>query len=81
MTEVSPKSLPGPAEGVAGPAGWALLPADAAFAAADKTHKLERFGGGDVGFNFRQGFLQLQAGAVEQLVGALEDADAGGFEA
>src|SRR5271157_67350 len=58
-----------------------LLPANAALAAADEVHKLERFGGGDPGLDFRQGVLQLQAGAVEQLVRALEDADAGRFEA
>src|SRR5512140_2188976 len=49
--------------------GLGLLPADATLAAADEAHQVQRFGSRDLCLDLRQGVLQFQTGAIENLVG------------
>src|ERR1700681_1047481 len=56
----------------------ALRAADPATATPDEIYQAHGFGSGDFGFDPGQRFLQLQIRAIEELIGALEDADVGG---
>src|ERR1039457_3076952 len=52
------------------PVSRTLFPADPAPAAADETHQVERFGSRKFGFDARERLFQLEARAVQKLIGA-----------
>ena len=46
----------------------------------DELDQVEGLRVGDFGFDAGEGFVELQAGAIEELVSSLEGGDVGGFE-